>query len=85
MQVGNGVIDVERDGLGAADYLWTHALISDETYAPLHKCLESKNYTNCSFDAAYAEVGDIDPYDIYAPTCQNASSPVCKCSKRAPG
>lgn len=71
-QVGNAIIDNFQDQRGEVDYWWTHALISDETYAQLIPCLNS-NSSNCNAvsQVAFNEQGNIDPYDIYTPACLN--------------
>ncbi|XP_004292824.1 PREDICTED: serine carboxypeptidase II-3-like [Fragaria vesca subsp. vesca] len=76
--IGNPWID-ENDGtLGEYDYLWTHDLNSDETHAGIHKNCDFASgnksetciiYMNKSED----EIGDIDPYNIYAPKCDMSS------------
>lgn len=78
LQIGNPWID-ENDGtLGEYDYLWTHDLNSDETHAGIHKNCDFASgnksetciiYMNKSED----EIGDIDPYNIYAPKCDMSS------------
>jgi serine carboxypeptidase-like clade 2 len=59
---------------GAAVYMWSHGVISDEVWANITK--------NCKFDGSdgdacyYADVhdsGNIDQYDIYGPVCILAS------------
>ncbi|KAL6137224.1 hypothetical protein ACLB2K_062516 [Fragaria x ananassa] len=77
-KIGNAWIDTSTGAQGRYDYLWTHALNSDETMAGINKhydfvtlnissrCLD---YVSQSKD----EVGDIDHYDIYAPFCNTES------------
>ncbi|KAF7137876.1 hypothetical protein RHSIM_Rhsim07G0231400 [Rhododendron simsii] len=78
-KIGNAYVDDSTTLQGTYDYYWTHALNSDETHAAITK--------NCDFvtgnltrqciqylDQGDEEVGDIDPYDIYAPLC-NSSAP----------
>ncbi|XP_044506837.1 serine carboxypeptidase 1-like [Mangifera indica] len=72
--IGNGVINYITDEKGGFDYVWTHALISDESYKGIYKyCdLESGNFSDkCEdyLDMAWTEMGDIDDYNIYAPLC----------------
>eukprot|EP01018_Ginkgo_biloba_P005867 Gb_20814 [translate_table: standard] len=80
--VGNGIMHSETDSKGFYDHLWTHALISDQTYEGIT--------TNCNFaeNASYSnecdkfqsmidnEAGDINPYNIYAPLCSSLISSV---------
>ncbi|KAK6131915.1 hypothetical protein DH2020_034352 [Rehmannia glutinosa] len=57
MQIGNGLLNDETDTRGINDFLWSHALISDEAY---HRY-------------AQYDIGKLDPYDIYAPVCNSSS------------
>ncbi|XWS72969.1 hypothetical protein CRYUN_Cryun02cG0085500 [Craigia yunnanensis] len=77
--VGNGWIDDLTGYLGQFDYLWTHALNSDETNKGIHTyChyFNEKDPKQCVdfIYKAYDEAGDIDGYNIYAPLCQEHSS-----------
>ncbi|GMI93358.1 serine carboxypeptidase-like 40 [Hibiscus trionum] len=76
--VGNGWIDDRTGYLGQFDYLWTHALNSDETNKGIHKyChyFNNKDPEQCEnfMNIAFIEPGDIDGYNIYAPLCQSDS------------
>ena len=42
MKVGNPYLDVNRNIKGGLDFLWTHAMMSDEVYVNVTK--------NCDFD-----------------------------------
>ncbi|XVF05018.1 hypothetical protein REPUB_Repub05bG0135100 [Reevesia pubescens] len=72
--VGNGWIDDTTGSFGGYDYLWTHALNSDETNKGIHTYChfngndpkQCEDFTN----KANVEAGDIDGYNIYAPLCQ---------------
>eukprot|EP01018_Ginkgo_biloba_P005851 Gb_09231 [translate_table: standard] len=80
IMVGNGIMNDETDNRGRNDYVWTHALISDETYDGLQKyCDYSPNApesAQCDTfkEISYAEKGNIDLYNIYAPVCSEISS-----------
>lgn len=68
------MINEITDEMGSVDYVWTHALISDESYKGIYKyCdLESGKFSDkCEdyLDMAWTEMGDIDYYNIYAPLC----------------
>ncbi|XP_051188149.1 serine carboxypeptidase 1 [Lolium perenne] len=72
--VGNPLLDNNMRAKGAAVYMWSHGVISDEVWANITK--------NCKFDGSdgdacyYADVhdsGNIDQYDIYGPVCILAS------------
>ncbi|KAJ4724618.1 Carboxypeptidase [Melia azedarach] len=72
--IGNGELDEATGIIGLFDYLWTHALISDETYKRIiENCdLANGNFSKkCTelFGQASDEIGDIDFYNIYAPIC----------------
>ncbi|XP_006650145.1 serine carboxypeptidase 1-like [Oryza brachyantha] len=77
--IGNAYLDDSTNTRATIDYYWTHALISKETHLAVQQ--------HCSFDGTYMaqcrnalaaaenEKGVIDPYNIYAPLCWNASDP----------
>ncbi|XP_020397540.1 serine carboxypeptidase 2 isoform X2 [Zea mays] len=77
--VGNAVIDDYHDFIGTFEYLWTHGLISDETYEKLRLACQfdvsehASKECNKVFDIAEAEEGNIDAYSIYTPTCKKTS------------
>ncbi|XP_076942123.1 serine carboxypeptidase 24-like [Bidens hawaiensis] len=73
VMVGNGIMNEDTDDKGFNDYLWSHALISDEIYTKL-----TQNCSNATVNSEYCnsleeelgeEIGDIDFYNIYGPTC----------------
>ncbi|XP_077239388.1 serine carboxypeptidase-like 27 [Tasmannia lanceolata] len=78
--VGNAVTDDYHDYIGTFEYWWTHGLISDATYrelritcdfgSSLHPSVECLN----ALKLADAEQGNIDPYSIYTPPCNNTQS-----------
>ncbi|KAH6767119.1 serine carboxypeptidase-like 40 [Perilla frutescens var. hirtella] len=78
--IGNALIDDEDEGKGYFDYIWTHALISDEIHEGIvENCNFSAaanvsetcdNYTSQAEDA----LRDIFPYNIYAPWCSTPSN-----------
>lgn len=59
--------------------MWTHGLISDETYEKLRLACQfevsehASKECNKIFDIAEAEEGNIDAYSIYTPTCKKTS------------
>ncbi|TKW13544.1 hypothetical protein SEVIR_5G108832v4 [Setaria viridis] len=77
--VGNAVIDDYHDYIGTFEYLWTHGLISDETYEKLRLTCEFEVSEHPSkecekiLEVASAEQGKIDTYSIYTPTCKKTS------------
>ncbi|CAH9117924.1 unnamed protein product, partial [Cuscuta epithymum] len=76
--IGNGILNDDTDIKGLFDYLWSHALISDETHLGLQKyCLTNSSSKECSdfSNAMDTEIGDnIDPYNIYGPLCLDSNS-----------
>ncbi|XP_020672568.2 serine carboxypeptidase-like 27 isoform X1 [Dendrobium catenatum] len=78
--VGNAVTDDDNDLFGTFEHWWTHGLISDKTYKALNAACKSQSSQHPSaaclkqVDAAGKEMGDIDPYSIYTPTCNISSS-----------
>ena len=83
VQIGNAWVDENTGLLGIYDYLWAHALNSDETNAGIHKYCDSDSgnssssskcdqYQNQGFD----ELGNIDLYNIYAPLCNDSVAPI---------
>ncbi|KAM5565635.1 serine carboxypeptidase 1-like [Rosa sericea] len=77
--IGNAWIDDNHGEMGIYEYLWTHALNSDETYEGIHKYCDfgSDNFSSkCTKYRIQAsdELGDVDIYNIYAPLCNLSSS-----------
>jgi serine carboxypeptidase-like clade 2 len=74
------VTDDYHDQVGTFESWWNHGLISDATYRLLeatcvHDEIEHASPPcNAAYDAATAEQGDIDPYSMYTPTCNQTSS-----------
>ncbi|KAK6159367.1 hypothetical protein DH2020_006681 [Rehmannia glutinosa] len=74
-----GIADEMR---GMYDYFWTHALISDEHH---NEILKNCNFSSMasvsekcqeSMDEADDDIGNVFPYDIYAPLCgSNSTAP----------
>ena len=81
VQVGNGKMNTDTDAIGVITFPWTHALISDQIYEGL---ISSCNQSNadasfCDDGLVYAEMGNINPYSIYAPLCGASKlTKVCK-------
>ncbi|CAL5378755.1 unnamed protein product [Camellia sinensis] len=77
IMIGNGIMNDLTDDIGRLDYAWSHSLISDETYRGLlNHCIMTPNDTKkCNdFIAREAEeIGYIDYYNIYGPTCFDSS------------
>ncbi|KAI7734930.1 hypothetical protein M8C21_010366 [Ambrosia artemisiifolia] len=72
IMIGNGIMNEDTDNKGFNDYLWSHALISDEIYMKLtQNCSGAVNsaYCNNLEEELGEDIGDIDFYNIYGPTC----------------
>ncbi|XP_075094133.1 serine carboxypeptidase II-1 isoform X2 [Nicotiana tabacum] len=84
IMIGNGIMNDETDEKGTLDYLWSHALISDETHRGLLQHCKTETETCQHFqNIAEAELGNVDPYNIYGPQCSinsksRSSSPKLK-------
>ncbi|PSS26091.1 Serine carboxypeptidase-like [Actinidia chinensis var. chinensis] len=74
--VGNGIINDATDQKGYYDYVWSHALISDETYLGLvEHCLRS-NSSKCDdyVTKIGTDAGKIDFDNIYGTFCIPSNS-----------
>ncbi|KAI9082279.1 hypothetical protein K1719_035702 [Acacia pycnantha] len=72
-------VDDETSKKGVYDYFWTHGLMSDETHEAIDKYCDFASETTSdkclSFtNKAYQEIGNTNRYNIYAPTCHEAST-----------
>ncbi|VFQ72127.1 unnamed protein product [Cuscuta campestris] len=74
--IGNGLMSDATLDRGTIDYMWSHALISDETHTGLQEHCLPKNHDKRACDhfqsaANREQQGDnmIDPYNIYGPVC----------------
>jgi len=76
--VGNGLLNAPTDYVGTFTYPWTHAIISDESYERLVGNCTKANYDASLCDSLesemYAEMGDININNLYAPICLPNSS-----------
>ncbi|KAG0487942.1 hypothetical protein HPP92_006753 [Vanilla planifolia] len=78
--VGNAVTDDYNDYIGTFEYWWSHGLISDKTYSDLKVACPSQSSEHPSVqclklqNTAAEEMGNIDPYSIYSPTCNTSTS-----------
>jgi serine carboxypeptidase-like clade 2 len=80
--VGNPVIDNYYDNWGYVDFLYYHAMISDELYSQIkvvcnftkaNSTLSDKCIQLLYYDTEN-EYGRIDPYSVYAPACLSNTS-----------
>jgi serine carboxypeptidase-like clade II len=77
MKIGNAVINDGTDTKGMYDYLWTHALISDETADNINKHCnfpvdDSSDLCHNATSEADESLKGINIYNIYAPNCQSS-------------
>lgn len=77
MQIGNAWIDASTGTQGGYDYLWTHALNSDETNAGIHKhcnfTVDDDDTCGKYTEQSDNEYGNIEKYSIYNPLCNISS------------
>eukprot|EP00252_Welwitschia_mirabilis_P007122 TRINITY_DN1821_c0_g1_i1.p1 TRINITY_DN1821_c0_g1~~TRINITY_DN1821_c0_g1_i1.p1 ORF type:complete len:513 (-),score=54.54 TRINITY_DN1821_c0_g1_i1:56-1468(-) len=77
--VGNAVTNDMRDYYGIFEFYWTHGLVSDKTYRLLNILCDFTSLVHpnalCDLALEYAdnEIGNIDQYSIYTPTCKKGS------------
>ncbi|XP_047167728.1 serine carboxypeptidase 1-like [Vigna umbellata] len=76
--IGNAWIDDVTSVKGIFDYLWTHALSSDQTHELIEKYCDFTAENDSAICAnatrtALIEKGKIDFYNIYAPLCLDSS------------
>ncbi|MFS7920574.1 putative carboxypeptidase D [Helianthus anomalus] len=78
--LGNAYVDEETEMTGMFDYLWTHAIISDEIHEGIiSNCnfSEGATITDACIDyqnQAYITMSNIFSYDIYTPLCSPLSN-----------
>ncbi|KAG0482039.1 hypothetical protein HPP92_010129 [Vanilla planifolia] len=78
--VGNALTDDFHDHYGIFQFMWTAGLISDQTYKLLHTFCDNKSFVHetpeCEriLDVAADELGNIDPYSIFTPSCTSSST-----------
>ncbi|KAH9321515.1 hypothetical protein KI387_016154, partial [Taxus chinensis] len=77
--VGNAVTDDFHDQVGIFEYMWSHGMISDNSYRMLNifcdfsSLVHSSHLCEIATNYADAEMGKIDPYSIYTPPCSNGT------------
>ncbi|KAK9141484.1 hypothetical protein Syun_010884 [Stephania yunnanensis] len=75
--VGNALTDDYNDHLGVFQFMWSTGLISDQTYKRLNDRCDYQSFIHISeecnkiLDIASAELGNIDTYSIFTPSCTN--------------
>ncbi|GLJ45175.1 hypothetical protein SUGI_0950870 [Cryptomeria japonica] len=83
VMIGNGIINGETDHCGRIDYVWSHALMSDEDYAN-ERCSASNSTYQTDIHTFHAQLqsymGEINPYNIYALLCPSHPNPIWRSS-----
>ncbi|XP_057843141.2 serine carboxypeptidase-like 26 [Cryptomeria japonica] len=83
VMIGNGLMNFEMDHCGMVDYLWSHALMSDEDYAN-ERCIASNSSYQTQSRTIQSQPksdwGEINIYNIYAPLCPSHPNPIWKYS-----
>ncbi|XP_077215005.1 serine carboxypeptidase II-2-like [Tasmannia lanceolata] len=78
--VGNALTDDFHDHYGVFQFLWSAGLISDGTYKLLNIFCDFQSFVHTSsqcdkvLDIASEELGNIDPYSIFTPSCTGNGS-----------
>ncbi|KAK8954847.1 hypothetical protein KSP39_PZI002366 [Platanthera zijinensis] len=73
--VGNALTDDFHDHFGIFNFMWASGLISDQTYKQLHIICDYESFVHASAECervllvASEELGNIDPYSIFTPSC----------------
>ncbi|KAL0903512.1 hypothetical protein M5K25_027898 [Dendrobium thyrsiflorum] len=73
--VGNALTDDFYDHFGVFQFMWAAGLISDQTYKLLNNLCDHESFVHTSeeceriLDVASDELGNIDPYSIFTPSC----------------
>ena len=72
-QIGNAYIDDETQDSGTVDYLWSHAMVSDEVREGITLNCNFSPSVNvseaCQTYIDQIDIGDNYGYEIYAPSC----------------
>ncbi|KAF8400484.1 hypothetical protein HHK36_013782 [Tetracentron sinense] len=78
--VGNALTDDFYDYVGKFEFMWSAGLISDETYKLLNLFCDSQSWIHFSkqcgdsLDIVSEELGNIDIYSIFTPSCTASDS-----------
>nr|DAD45403.1 TPA_asm: hypothetical protein HUJ06_003632 [Nelumbo nucifera] len=78
--VGNALTDDFTDHMGVFQFMWSAGLISDQTYKQLNLFCDFQSFIHTSkqceniLEIANNEIGNIDLYSIFTPTCTSNSS-----------
>lgn len=86
--MGNALFDDHYDHLGVFQFMWSAGLISDQTYKLLNLACDFQSFVHASnscdliLDIADKELGNIDPYSIFTPSCHGNGSQSNQLRKR---
>ncbi|GMN61586.1 hypothetical protein TIFTF001_030676 [Ficus carica] len=86
--VGNALFDDHYDHLGVFQFMWSAGLISDQTYKLLNLTCDFQSFVHTSnscekiLGIADKELGNIDPYSIFTPSCYGSGSQSNQLRKR---
>ncbi|KAK3018721.1 hypothetical protein RJ639_003916 [Escallonia herrerae] len=78
--LGNPLLDDFHDNVGTFEFWWNHGLISGSTYQALNRSCPNASFLfprNRCYQAlvrGYSEMGNINPYDIYGPPCDETGT-----------
>lgn len=73
--VGNALTDAYNDHLGVFEFMWVSGLISDQTYKQLNLFCHFQPFLHLSekcdnlLDVVSEELGNIDIYSVFTPSC----------------
>ncbi|KAJ4792645.1 Carboxypeptidase [Rhynchospora pubera] len=73
--VGNALTDDYHDHYGVFQFMWATGMISDQTFRLLNLFCDFQSFIHTSsqceniIDVASQEMGNIDPYSIFTPSC----------------
>ncbi|KAK9100119.1 hypothetical protein Scep_023549 [Stephania cephalantha] len=88
LMVGNGLADDYLNHLGSFQYMWTNGFISDATFNLLNTFCLFESYQHITprcqkiLDIATDELGNIDQYSVFTPSCINSAASSTKLLKR---
>ncbi|KAI0511197.1 hypothetical protein KFK09_011822 [Dendrobium nobile] len=78
--VGNALTDDFYDHFGVFQFMWAAGLISDQTFKLLNNLCDHDSFVHTSeeceriLDVASDELGNIDPYSIFTPSCTGSGT-----------
>nr|GMD22487.1 serine carboxypeptidase II-2 [Ipomoea batatas]GMD87848.1 serine carboxypeptidase II-2 [Ipomoea batatas] len=87
--VGNALTDDYHDHLGLFQFMWASGLISDQTFKQANLLCDHQSFVHPSeecdkvLDTASDELGNIDTYSIFTPTCTESFSLMSRVLKRS--